>query len=222
MAKKSEIGSTAEPKRRDADTAPKRAYPDLHEHLEALRRAGLLITVDRPINKDTELHPLVRWQFRGGIEEPDRKAFLFEHVVDAKGKRYDIPVVVGALAANRRIYSLGVGCKLEDIRQRWDDAKNHPVEPVTIQDAPVHEVIEDTVEGLPVPISTPGWDNAPYVSAGHFITRDPDSGAYNVGNYRAQIKAPKRVGCKISLELGQGAYLHWLQYKERGEPIPPA
>ena len=41
-------------------------YPDLHEHLEALKRAGLLITVERPINKDTELHPLVRWQFRGG------------------------------------------------------------------------------------------------------------------------------------------------------------
>ena len=31
---------------------PSRAYPDLHEHLEALERAGLLVTVDRPINKD--------------------------------------------------------------------------------------------------------------------------------------------------------------------------
>jgi hypothetical protein len=46
-----------------------RRYPDLHDHLKALDEAGLLITVGRPINKDTELHPLVRWQFRGGIEE---------------------------------------------------------------------------------------------------------------------------------------------------------
>src|SRR5438876_9770228 len=102
MAKKSKIGSTAEPKRRDADTASKRAYPDLHEHLRALDKAGLLVTVDRPINKDTEMHPLVRWQFRGGIEEPDRKAFLFNDVTDGKGRKYGIPVVVGALAAKRR------------------------------------------------------------------------------------------------------------------------
>ncbi|MBI2317054.1 MAG: hypothetical protein HYU75_08630, partial [Betaproteobacteria bacterium] len=37
--------------------APRRSYPDLHEHLEALDQAGLLVTVDRPINKDTEMHP---------------------------------------------------------------------------------------------------------------------------------------------------------------------
>ncbi len=89
MAKKSKIRSTAEPKRRDAGVSPGREYPDLHEHLEALERAGLLITVDRPINKDTEMHPLVRWQFRGGIEEPDRKAFLFTQVTDGKRRKYD-------------------------------------------------------------------------------------------------------------------------------------
>ena len=55
-------------------TPPERGYRDLHEHLAALDAAGLLVTVDRPICKDTEMHPLVRWQFRGGIREPDRKA----------------------------------------------------------------------------------------------------------------------------------------------------
>jgi hypothetical protein len=41
--------------------------------------------------------PLVRWQFRD-LEEEQRKAFLFENVVDAKGKRYSMPVTVGTLA----------------------------------------------------------------------------------------------------------------------------
>ena len=50
----------------------KRGYADLHEHLEALRQQGLLLTVDRPIDKDAELHPLVRWQFVGGW--PRRRA----------------------------------------------------------------------------------------------------------------------------------------------------
>src|SRR6266699_1422859 len=141
MAKKSKIGSTPEPQRRDAGTASKRAYPDLHEHLEALERAGLLITVDRPINKDTEMHPLVRWQFRGGIEEPDRKAFLFTQVTDGKRRKYDIPVVVGALAASREIYRIGMGCALDGINETWNRAMAKPIPPRVVEDAPCHEVV---------------------------------------------------------------------------------
>ena len=87
---------------------PKRSYPDLHDHLKALDERGLLITVDREINKDTEMHPLVRWQFRGGLDEKDRKAFLFTNVIDSKGRKYDIPVAVGVLAASRDIYRTGI------------------------------------------------------------------------------------------------------------------
>src|SRR5277367_1301610 len=102
--------------------APARSYPDLHDHLRALDKAGLLVTVDRPINKDTEMHPLVRWQFRGGIEEKDRKAFLFTNVTDSKGRTYDIPVVVGAIAANEEIYRIGMGVPLEKINETWTKA----------------------------------------------------------------------------------------------------
>ena len=106
--------------------APARAYPDLHDHIAALEKAGQLIRVDRAINKDTEMHPLVRWQFRGGIAEKDRKAFLFTNVVDSKGKRYDIPVIVGGLAANREIYRIGLGCEFDEIEQNWARASSNP------------------------------------------------------------------------------------------------
>src|ERR1700712_4191643 len=82
---------------------------DLQTHLAELESKGLLVRVDEPINKDTELHPLVRCQFVGGLPEDQRKAFLFTNVVDSKGKRYDMRVVVGALAASPAIYSLGLG-----------------------------------------------------------------------------------------------------------------
>ena len=96
---------------------PQRTYPDLHDHIAALRKAGLLIEVDRPICKDTEMHPLVRWQFRGGFPEHERKAFLFTNVHDAKGNKFDIPVVVGCLAASREIYRIGLGCPLDKIAE---------------------------------------------------------------------------------------------------------
>src|SRR5438552_15980122 len=116
-------------------------YPDLHEHLKTLEAAGLLVRVDRPINKDTEMHPLVRWQFRGGIAEKDRKAFLFTNVIDSKGRKYDIPVVVGALAANREIYRLGMGCDLERINETWSRALANPIEPRVVRDAPCQEIV---------------------------------------------------------------------------------
>ncbi len=62
---------------------------DFQTHLAQLESNGLLVRVDRPINKDTELHPLVRCQFLGGVPEDERRAFLFTNVIDSQGRRYD-------------------------------------------------------------------------------------------------------------------------------------
>src|ERR1700742_1440412 len=82
--------------RSDQDTQPRL---DLQAHIADLDARGLLTRIDHPVNKDTELHPLVRLQFIGGIPEAERRAFLFTNVVDAAGRRYEMPVVVGAIAA---------------------------------------------------------------------------------------------------------------------------
>jgi UbiD family decarboxylase len=220
-------------KARTRPSGTAREYPDLHQHVAALDAASLLVTVDRPINKDTEMHPLVRWQFRGGIAEQDRKAFLFRHPVDSKGRRFDIPVLIGGMAANREIYRIGMGVPLESIGGRWLRAMDHPIAPRLVDDAEAScyeivvagdalDVVGQGLDGLPIPISTPGWDNAPYVAAGHFITVDPDTGIQNMGNYRGQIKAPRRMGMNPSIEQRAGIYLHWLKYKALGQPMPTA
>ena len=114
-------------------SAPARAYPDLHDHLRLLEKAGLVLKIDLPINKDTEMHPLMRWQFCGGLEENDRKAMLFTNVVDAKGRRYDMPVAVGALASSAQIYAVGMGKPVEEIGATWMRAIANPVAPVTME-----------------------------------------------------------------------------------------
>ena len=68
---------------------------DFQEHLAALEKRGLVVRVERPINKDTELHPLARWQFQGALSEDKRRAFVFTKVVGSDGKKFDMPVVVG-------------------------------------------------------------------------------------------------------------------------------
>ena len=122
-------------------TQATRGYRDLHQHLEVLQQRGLVRTVDRPIDKDSELHPLVRWQFVGGLDEAQRKAFLFTNIVDGRGRKYDIPVVVGAIAANPAIYSIGMDAEVEDIQAKWDHAIANPIEPRLVNEAVCHEVV---------------------------------------------------------------------------------
>jgi 4-hydroxy-3-polyprenylbenzoate decarboxylase len=90
--------------------ASRKYYRDFRDHLKELEDREKLIRIRRRIDKDTELMPLVRWQFRG-LDEEQRKAFLFEDVVDAKGKHYSMPVTVGTLAATTEIYAIGLMCR---------------------------------------------------------------------------------------------------------------
>jgi len=215
-----------------AASASGRGYPDLHEHIAALDAVGLLQRIDAPVNKDTELHPLVRWQFRGGIAEKDRKAFLFTNVTDGAGRKYDMPVVVGVLATNPAIYSIGMGVPLDQVGETWTGAVANPVPPVTVEDAPCQEVVitggdlrgeGKGLDALPVPISTPGYDSAPYLTATNCVTRDPDTGVQNQGTYRAGLKAPDRLAVRmVARPGGAEGHLHWEKYKKRGEKMPMA
>ena len=205
-----------------------RTYADLQEHIETLDRAGLLIRVDVPVNKDTEMHPLVRWQFRGGIPEAQRKAFLFSNIVDSRGRRYDsMRVVVGAIATNPEVYRIGMNvARLEDIGPAWERAMANPIPPRLIEHGPVHDVVitgadlrgRDAqgwgkgLEALPVPISTPGFDAAPYLTATCVITRDPDTGVQNMGTYRAMLKSSDRIGMMMLVSNRAGGIEHWKQY----------
>src|SRR5258708_11010270 len=225
LHKPAEVPSAAEAQRRPA--------LDFQAHLADLEAHGLLVRVDRPINKDTELHPLVRWQFLGGFPESKRRAFLFTNVIDGKGRRYDIPVVVGALAASPDIYAVGMGQPVANIGPAWMRAIANPVPPVEVSSAPCQDVVvtgDDLrrpgggLARLPVPVSTPGFDAAPYLTATLCITRDPDSGIQNMGMYRAALKSTDRLAVRMVARPsgGAGGYYHWLKYRERCARMPIA
>ena len=214
------------------DQVPSRGYADLHDHVERLDKAGLLYRIDAPVNKDTEMHPLVRWQFRGGIPERDRKAFLFTNVVDSKGLRYDIPVLIGAYAANRDIYRIGMDLeRLEDIGPAWEHAIANPIPPHLVERACVHDIVVSGemlrtsgrgLDSLPVPISTPGFDAAPYLTMTGVITRDPETKIQNLATYRCQLKGRSRLGLMTLMNLRSGGYAHWAKFEKKKEKMPIA
>jgi 4-hydroxy-3-polyprenylbenzoate decarboxylase len=218
-------------KKVEKKTAPARAYPDLRDHIKNLKKKGLLKTVDIPINKDTEMHPLMRWQYRGGIPEKDRGAFLFTNVYGSDGKKYEMPVIVGAMAATAEVYATGLGCPRDKVADKWTHAMNNPVAPKIVKSAPCQEIIIEGknltkpgmgLDAFPIPVSTPGYDNAPYIAMSFYATKDPETGVQNLGCYRAQLKAPNRVGLNLSIEERKDGHIHWLKWKKLGKKMPGA
>ena len=139
-------------------------FKDLREHIAALDQAGLLVKIDEQINKDTELMPLMRLQYRG-IADEKRRAFLFENVLDSRGRRHAIKVATGMYGCSREIAAFGLGC-LEplEIYEKWRQAFAAPVEPQVVNSGPVQqqiytgkELAEFGITNLPAPVEEPGF-----------------------------------------------------------------
>ncbi len=204
-------------------------YKDIREHLDMLDNKGKLIRITREINKDTEMHPLMRLQFRG-LPEEDRKAFLFEKVTDNRGRHFTIPVACCMLGASKEIYGIGLMCPPEEIPDKWTQAQLNPIKPVLVPKGPVQEVIHrgpglmdhGGLDEFPIPISTPGYDPGPFMSSPFLVTRDPDTGVNNIGTYRVMIKSPTRTGANFAPMDHKDAGGHWLKCQKKGIPLQAA
>ena len=173
---------------------------DFQQHLATLEAQGLVVRVDRPINKDTELHPLVRWQFRAALPEDQRRAFLFTNVVGADGRKYDMPVVVGALAASPRIYSLGMGKPVEEIETAWTNAIANPIPPVRVAIAAVPGGRDQRrraarrrqgARGAAGADLDAGLRRRALSHRDARVTRDPETGIQNMGTYRGAAESDR-------------------------------
>jgi UbiD family decarboxylase len=204
------------------------AYRDLRDYIATLSRLGLLQTVDEPVCKDTELVPLVRLQFRG-LPEPQRKAFWFRNVTDSRRRKFDGSVVLGSLGSSRAIYGAALGVDADSIARKWGSVHGNPIPPREIAraDAPVKEVVRrkpdlgEGVDSFPHLISTPGFDPAPFITAGGWVTRDPETGQYNIGIYRGMIKGIDLIGCATDVPT-QHLAIMWEKARRLGRPLEAA
>ena len=202
-------------------------YRDFREYIAALEAEGLVRRVKTPICKDTELMPLVRLQFRG-LPAEQRTAFVFEDVRDVNGKRFPGPVAVGVLGANRAVYATALGCAPDEITERWAEVHKNYIEPRLVDDGPVMEEIHvgddvlehDGILEFPHPISTPGFDPAPYFTSPFWVTKDPETGDRNIGTYRVMVKAAGKAG--MMAHQSQHIGLHLQSARRQGKMLDAA
>jgi 4-hydroxy-3-polyprenylbenzoate decarboxylase len=201
-------------------------YRDLREFVAELDRRGKLWRYSEPINKDTELIPFHRLQLRG-VPAEDRRAILFERPVSSRGTEYSMSVLAGVYGASRDIHVLGMGCNSPaELQERWHQALSHPIEPVLVESAPVHEEVhtgkeleEAGLEALPVPVEEPGYSGM--IRTGTpMVTRDPITGKRNAGAYNAFFRSRTRMAAGIG--SNRQSFQHWLAHRKQGELCPVA
>ena len=194
------------------------AYRDLREYVEVLERRGKLHRVTAEVDKDWEIAAVCRRVFQK-IPARTRPVLIFERV-----RGFDIPVLVGSLGASPEVYALALRCAVEEIGRKWEHAQLHPVTPVGVSSGPCKEVIlkgdDADLLQFPVPIWTVEHDPGPYITAPCIVTKDPDTGSYNVGTYRLQVKGKRTLG--LWAGEGQDISRHRRKYEARNLPTPVA
>ena len=201
-------------------------YRDIRELIQVLEKQSKLWRIRRPVVRETELMPLFRLQFRG-LEEEARRGFIFENVVDVKGRKFDYQVAAGIYASSREIYALGLMCEPGEIKERWIRAVQNPVPPVVVKQGVVQEEVyagaeleEMGLDAIPFPVEEPGFSSTIRTSANCFITKDPETGLRNCGAYSAHYAGRTRIRCGIAPT--HHGRVHWEKARKRGESLPVA
>jgi len=183
---------------------------DLPSYLRVLEEAGELARVSVPVSLNQEVGAICLRNLRSR-----GPGLLFE-----RPGGLDIPLAVDLLASRRR-YALALGVKSEALSSEWNRRVREPLKPIVVERGVCQERVwvgdEVDLAKLPAPV----WnakDGGPYLTLSCHITKDPVTGARNVGVYRNQVHDRNTLG----ILMEPYAHLRLQMAKAPGKPFPVA
>ena len=200
-------------------------YHDLREYLSELEKRNLLTTVDRKIQLETELMPLVRLQYKG-LPEKERKGFLFTNVYDSTGKHYDAGVTTGVLASSIDVYAAGMECGPDEVPERFTKAIERPIDPKVVKEGKCQEVVitgkdldSHGLNEIPFPVEIPGYSCQVRTTTA-FVTKDIETGIQNAGTYSGQVFGPRKILWEV--HRGSHGFMHLRKAATKGKTLDAA
>src|ERR1700675_1372544 len=219
------------------------AYSSFTQFLERLEKESELRRISVPV--DTELL-IAEWADREMKSPNGGKALLFEQPV-VNGKVSKFPVAINTMGSRRRmamalqlssIDDLAQEIQLilkakppTDLREGWSLLRQGihllHARPKQVKEAACQELVhrlDDEAAGLSLsdlPILK-CWpkDDGRFITLPHVHTRDPETGARNLGMYRMQIYDDRTTG--MHWQVHKVGARHGRMYYERGERMPVA
>jgi 4-hydroxy-3-polyprenylbenzoate decarboxylase len=214
------------------------AYRSFRDFVDALDRAGELKRVSIPV--DTDLL-ITEWADREMKSAGGGKALLFEQpMVD--GRASPFPVAINTMGSRKRIaMALGrdsieeIADEIQlilkakpptDLREGFALLKQGihllHARPKHVSNAACQEIVETenpSLADLPILKCWPK-DGGRFITLPNVHTRDPESGARNVGMYRMQVYDDRTTG--MHWQVHKVGARHGKRYYERGERMPVA
>ena len=188
----------------------------LRDFLDLLDKDGELAHIKKKVERNWEISAVIRQVL--GFPSAKRPALLFENVDGSS-----MPVVVG-LFINRRRYAKALEIKEDQIGACWEKAFKQPLAYDLVTQGPCQENIlegsDASLDMLPLPTWTPEKDAAPYITAPCVISRDPENGFINVGNYRMMYQGKYQTGLFINPVQDIGQIFE--KYRKAGKPMEVA
>jgi len=222
------------------------AYRSFRLFLETLEQAGELTRVSDPVDTDLLIS---EWADREMKSPGGGKALLFEQpVVDGQVSKF--PVAINTMGSRKRIaMALGresideIAQEIQlilkakpptDLREGFALLKQGihllHARPKQVRDAPCQEIIHKiesdagraddfSLRHLPILKCWPK-DGGRFITLPNVHTRDPETGARNVGVYRMQIFDERTTA--MHWQVHKVGARHGKRYYERNEPMPVA
>jgi 4-hydroxy-3-polyprenylbenzoate decarboxylase len=206
------------------------AYKNLQNFISDLEKNNELTRISAEVDSNLEITEIT-----DRISKEHGPALLFENV---KGSEY--PVLINAFGSYKRMaMALGAesieekAAEMEDLID-WGFSQMRKLDvlsffpkmkwarlflPHKVNNAPCQQVVDHDPDlgKLPVLTCWPG-DGGPFFTLPMVITKDPESGAQNMGMYRMQVFDKNTTGMHWHLHK-DGAHFYQ-KYKERGEKMP--
>ncbi|MFH0812966.1 MAG: UbiD family decarboxylase [Pseudomonadota bacterium] len=194
---------------------------DLRKWISQLENENLLKRVSAEVDWNLEIGSITR-----KVTSQEGPALLFEDIKDHKdtwGKRF---FTNGVGSEERIALALNLDRKAgyREIVRTIKDRLFKLIKPIFTDNGPVKENIirENKIDLYQFPV--PKFhlkDGGRYINTtASIVTKDPDTGEYNLGIYRGMVVEKNKIG--LLLVATQHWGFHYAKYKARGEPMPVA
>src|SRR5438552_10315657 len=218
------------------------AYGSFRKFLEGLDQAGEVKRVAFPVETDLVI---AGWADREMKSSGGGKAIFFEQpIID--GRKSEFPVAINTMGSRRRmalalqVADIGdIAQEIQlilkakpptDLREGWNLLKQGihllHARPKHVKEAPCQEIVRKIDNGdkfslrdLPILKCWPK-DGGRFITLANVHTRDPETGARNVGIYRMQLYDERTTG--MHWQIHKVGARHGKRYYERGERMPVA
>lgn len=153
-------------------------FQDFREFVEALRAQEELITVDRPVDLSADIGKALQ-----------KSASVSGPAVQFNNNGTAFPLI-GGLYSSRKKTLIAFQSDETNVFNKILQGLANPIEPIFINKAATHECVisehEVDLSQFPVPKYSPS-DGGRYITAGIAVSKDPETGYLDIGNYRFEI-----------------------------------